>query len=72
MTNWEYTSDTCDVWELHHLCNHFAQFSWEPVTVVPVSVDGLRLPAKIGVDNGPPLRAGPAVSPLVVLFRRPA
>jgi hypothetical protein len=68
-TEWEYTTGSCDVWELHHLCNHYAyNGGWEPVLAVE-SHQGVKLPERIGDDNGP-VRNYQPLKPYEVLFRR--
>lgn len=66
---WEYTADACDIWEIHHLCNHYAwNGGWEPVFVVE-SHAGVNLPERIGDDNSP-RRNYKALKPYEVVFRR--
>lgn len=66
---WEYTQDGCDVWQIAHLCNHFAEHGWDVVSVVE-SHEGMKVPERAGDPNGP-LASHKALRPYVVLFRRP-
>lgn len=68
MSTWEYTQDTCDVWEIHHLSNHMAEHGWEPVFAVEC-IESVQLNDKIGDGNGP-RRAGRPLRPYTILFRR--
>jgi hypothetical protein len=68
VTGWEYTSNSCEQWQIHHLCNYFARFGWEPVQVWPIDPESVQLPASVEDENGP-LR--PAHRPVMALFRRP-
>jgi hypothetical protein len=64
---WEYTQGTCDVWQLAHLCNHFAEHGWDVVAVVE-SYAGVKVPHRVGDDTD---RTYEALKPFEVLFRRP-
>lgn len=66
---WEYTSVACDSWQLHHLCNYFAEKGWEPVQVYP-EMPSVRVPQDVRDPDGP--RIVQTLHPLGVLFRRPA
>ncbi len=68
MTAWEYTDGSCDVWQLAHLCNFFAENGWEPVAVTDGS-PGQKASRNVRDDDGPMYEA---IAPKVVLFRRPA
>lgn len=67
---WEYQTGTCDVWEIQHLCNYMAEYGWEPIAMNPIPNDIVRLPERIGDDNGP-MRKGRPSQAHIVLFRRP-
>ena len=68
-TEWEYTQNPCDVFELHHMCNYMAGHGWEPVFAVE-SHEGVQLPEHIDREMGT-LRKGRPLRPYTILFRRP-
>ena len=65
---WEYTDGGCDVWQLGHLVNHFAEFGWEPLMVTDGS-PGQKADRRIGHPEDGMYEA---LAPKVVLFRRPS
>lgn len=65
---WEYGTGTCEQWQIHHLCNYWAERRWQPVQVFPVSPESVRLPDRVGDENG---QLRPAHRPFMILFRRP-
>lgn len=68
---WEYTQGSADAYEISHLCNHMAQYGWEPTEIFPYPRDKIELPQTIGDTHGP-RRCQPYIQPYEVLFRRPA
>lgn len=68
---WEYTQDSADAYEIHQLCNHFADRGWQPVAVFAYPADKIELPEVIGDTRGR-RRSKPYIQPYTVLFRRPA
>ncbi len=69
MTAFEYTQMTCDVWQMHHLANRWADaYGWEVVSVVPLPA-GMDVPERVGDEDSPSVRA--SIQPVALLFRRP-
>jgi hypothetical protein len=68
MSGLEYTQMSCDAWQTHHLANRWEDdYGWEVVSVVNLPAD-LAVHAVIGDESSPLV---PAVTPVMVLFRRP-
>ncbi len=65
-THWEYQTFPVDAWQVHHLCNRWEIYGWEPVSVFPDKPGG-KVPARIGDDSADLVDA---VHPVYVLFRR--
>lgn len=63
---WEYTTGTCDVWQLGHLANYYAAKHWEPVFAVETQ-PGIKVSSHVGDENGGSYEA---LKPYEVLFRR--
>lgn len=63
---YEYTTGTCDVWQLGHLANFFADKRWEPVFAVEAQ-RGIKVSSHVGDENGGSYEA---LKPYEVLFRR--
>ncbi len=65
----EYQSDTCDVWQVAHLCNHMAGHGWEPIQVFDAHYDDAKVHHKVDDENSGLYRA---LRKTAVLFRRPS
>jgi hypothetical protein len=63
----EWTQDTCDVWQIAHLINEFAGSGWEPVFVVE-GWHGVKVNERVGDETSRPVNP---LRPYVVVFRRP-
>jgi hypothetical protein len=65
---YEWTQDSCDVWQIAHLCNEFAYSGgWEPVFIVE-DHSGVKVSERVGDDTA---RMVQPLRPYVVVFRRP-
>jgi hypothetical protein len=66
-TQWTYTQQSCDVWQIAHLCDRFAGYGWDVVAIVE-SYPGAKVYERVGDEAS---RLVPALKSFVVLFRRP-
>lgn len=65
---YEYTTGECEQWQVHMLCNYFADKGWEAIQMMPIDKESVQLPRTPSDENGP---LGPAYRPVMVLFKRP-
>lgn len=65
----EYQSASCDVWQVAYLCNHMADFGWEPVSMADGHYPGAKTYRNVRDENSPLVSA---LKLMVVLFRRPS